>query len=817
MHDQTIRELIDRVRARWRALIALRALVRGALIAALVVGAALVAARWTDGAPVALMVLAASAAVLAAGALTWCLAPLGRVPADSKVARYIEERAPLLGDRLVTAVDVAQSKNAPRLADAMIADAARRSSAVDVDTIVSSESLRRAGFQAAAAALALGIVLFASRGPARQAVDAASLTLFPDRVGLNVTPGHAKVKAGSPLAIQAHLVGNRAPIIAQVQIADGDRWRVTEMTSDAPGSFRLALPSVSAPFTYRVVAGAVTSPTYDIAVAIPPRVTRIDVHYTYPAGLRLAPRTETDGGDIYAPAGTDVRVQVFTDRPAANGQMTLGDGKQIALSADKPNELSASLKVIDDNSYRVALADRDGIGNPGDTEYFIRTLEDRPPDVRVLKPATDRSVTRLEEVDIEAQAEDDYGVDRLDLVYSVKGGADNVVPLTIARASVMVNGRHTLFLEDLGVQPGDFISYYVRARDLTRGTRPNEARSDIFFLEVKPYEQEFALAQSQGNMPGGNQSGIDDLVTAQKEIVVATWKLDRRARSAKGAKSEQDIKAVSRAEAELKTRVEQTSSAFREGTMRDPRKRSQPQRGRGGPTLPPLPPAPPPPPELKAGETLPEEDQMTAAAAAMSLAVTSLDGLKTGEALPPEMEALNRLLKAQAVVKRREIQRQQSGSGSGSNRSNYDVSSLFDKELQKAQQTNYETKSSSAEQRGESAQSALDAIKDLARRQDELLKRQQELARKRAQMTEEELKRELEKLTRDQSELRQKAEELAQKMASQNSQQPAGGQQEQKPGQEGQKGQQGQQGQAGRAGRAGRTGRTGRTERQQPQ
>ena len=77
------------------------------------------------------------------------------------------------------------------------------------------------------------------------------------------------------------------------------------MTGDAAGAFRLTLPSVAAPFSYRVVAGAVTSPTYEVAVAIPPRVTRIDVHYTYPAGLRLAPRTETDGGDIYAPAGTD--------------------------------------------------------------------------------------------------------------------------------------------------------------------------------------------------------------------------------------------------------------------------------------------------------------------------------------------------------------------------------------------------------------------------------------------------------------------------------------------------------------------------------
>src|SRR4029078_3277722 len=223
--------------------------------------------------------------------------------------------------------------------------------------------------------------------------------------------------------------------------------------------------------------------------------------------------------------------------PAATGRMALADGKQIPLTAAKSNEFTTTLRVTDDNSYRVALADPDGLASPGDTEYFIRMLEDRPPDVRVLKPATDRSVTRLEEVDGEAQAEDDYGVDRVGVLSPVRGSAEKVVPLPIERKSPMVNGRHTLFLEDLNVQPGDFVSYYGRARDVTRGTRPNESRSDIFFLEVKPYEQEFSLAQSQGGMPGGDQSGIDDLVTAQKEIVVATWKLDRRAR-ANGAKSE---------------------------------------------------------------------------------------------------------------------------------------------------------------------------------------------------------------------------------------------------------------------------------------
>src|SRR5262249_49187464 len=325
-HYTEIRELIDRVRARWRALSVLHAVMRGALFAAAVVGGAVIASRWTAGAPLLLVMLAAGASTIAVAALAICLWPLRRAPQDAKVARFIEERAPSLDDRLVSAVDVAQGKSAaPALARAMIADAARRSSSIDVDTIVSSRSLRRAAGQAAAAAIVLGSALFIARGPARQAVDAASLTLFPARTTLEVRPGNTRLKAGAPLGIEARLVGSRAPVIAQLQIADGDQWRSTDMTLDR-GLFHASMPAVLSGCRYRVAAGTVMSPIYDVSVAHPPRVTRIDVDYAYPEGLRLQPRTETDAGDIYAPSGTSVRVHVFTDRPAANGVLALAGG-----------------------------------------------------------------------------------------------------------------------------------------------------------------------------------------------------------------------------------------------------------------------------------------------------------------------------------------------------------------------------------------------------------------------------------------------------------------------------------------------------------
>src|SRR5262249_17217077 len=139
------------------------------------------------------------------------------------------------------------------------------------------------------------------------------------------------------------------------------------------------------------------------------------------------------------------------------------------------------------------------------------------------------------------------------------------------------------------------------------------------------------------------------------------------------------------------------------------------------------------------------------------------DALKTGAALPPEMQALNSLLEAQALVKKRQVSRQQSAQGGpGNNNRNYDISALFDKELQRLQETKYETRQTPAGQNKENDQ-ALQKIAELARRQDEMLRRQQDLERQR--LDDAEMARQLEKLTREQTELRQQAEELARRMS----------------------------------------------------
>ena len=687
----------------------------------------------------AAMSAAAAAAVAATASAIWCAWVVRRrrpVPDARRVARFVEERYPDLDDRLVTAIDrEAPGSGEDAFRARQLSDADRAVAAVSPDEVVPDPALKRAALAAAGAAVGCVVAAVLWVQPGQRALQAIALHLFPDRYPLVVTPGDARVKPGEAFTIRAAAAAPLGEIVPQLHVRVGEDGRSVPMRHEGNERYAWRFDSVPASFTYEVSAAGRRSERYSVTLLQQPRVRRIDLHYRFPAYTRLEPRTDEDGGDIYAPAGTQVRVSVESTKPLGSGALVLGDGQRLALRMVAPDRAEAELTVRADGAYRVALADLDGLSAAGETEYFIRVLNDRPANVRIVRPARDRQVTPLEEVAIEARADDDYGIESLDLVFSVRGGREQVVPLSRGERLPTATGRRTLFLEELDVEPGDFVTYYARARDIGRGRAASESRSDIYFLEVTPFEEEFAAAQSQAMAGGSGDQALDSLVAAQKEIIVATWKLERRAGAGRSAA---DIQTVGRAQGELRQRALTAAQRL-----------SSSQRRLIGP-----------------GRADPDEDgtgsSMTQAAAAMGRAEARLVAGDTARAIPPEMESLNHLLKIQAEVRRREVARQQAGAGAGGSRADQDLSSLFDRELRRQQQTNYETPRSTQEHRDAPENDVLERVRELARRQEQLARRQDELMRERDRLSAEELRRQLERLARDQAELRRLAEQAAQ-------------------------------------------------------
>jgi hypothetical protein len=746
MRSDDLRALLAAVRRRWRTQMLLRVTARAAVVVASPLMAAAVVARVLPLNDAAMAALAVVTTLVALSGLALIARILPRRPTDRQIARFIEERAakrgnlPPFDDVLVSATDVDQSSSQPFHAF-VVEHAIRRLELISASDVVPAPLLRRASLEALSGAAGLIVAVVVAWPLVARVAESAWIALFPQSVHVEVLPGDTRVVAGKPLRIRA-AVRTRDRALTRftptLTVTAGSEERSVAMTPDGQG-FEFSFASVDRTFRYRVTAGSARSEDYTVTALFGARVKQIDLRYEYPSFANLAPRDERNGGDIYAPAGTRVHVRVLADKPVASGQLALGGAKSAALSATDERMLEGDLVLAKDDSYRVGLIDRDGLRSAGDTEYFIRVMDDRPPDVRILRPGGDQQITPLEEVAIEARAEDDYGIARFELVYAVAGREPVVIPLNKATGTETARAAtHVLQAEDLRVQPGDVITYYARARDVARGKRPTEARSDMFFLEVRPFSEEFVAAQSQAQA-GMASEQIDALIAAQKEIISATWNIERRATSGAG-RSADDITAIASAQAEVKARAEQLSPG--------------PVRGRSGFQLPQA-------QDSRSGQrrTVRSADPVSSAISSMTRAIDQLQGQRTSDALPHEMAALQGLLQAQAEIRRREVM-QQAGTGmSGSGRQGQDLSALFDKELQRQQRTNYETRSQIEERpdrESDRGQSAVDRIRELARRQEELSKQARQLAN--SGLSPEEIKRALEKLTREQEELRQQAE-----------------------------------------------------------
>ncbi len=423
-----LRSLIGVVRRRWRAAAALRTIGLAATFAALPLGAGAFAVWGIAAEGLTLVAISGIALLASVAAAVLALSRLPKRPSDVATARFIEEKSTDLGigafdDGLVSAVQVDGCESDP-FAGLVVARAASRLRELSPQTFVTSADLRRSAAQAGVGAALLTSAVVMALPVLSHAADAAWMTLFPNSIRVVVEPGNTRVAAGRPLEIRASLKGRganlRGAAPSLLVSADGQQ-RAVAMTLDRD-AYQFKFESVDRSFRYKVVAGAVSSSDYSVTALFPPKVERIDVSYEYPAFSGLAPRIDEDAGDIYGPAGSRVRIRVHTDKPVADGALGLSGRAVLPLRVSGERTVDAESDAV-----KRRFLPRHAVGSRRPAECWRH---------RVLHPDHGRSsarsadpaavgrptVTPLEEVSIEARADDDYGLSRFELVYSVAGG-----------------------------------------------------------------------------------------------------------------------------------------------------------------------------------------------------------------------------------------------------------------------------------------------------------------------------------------------------------------------------------------------------------
>src|SRR5690606_31420234 len=256
----------------------------------------------------------------------WVIAPTGlgrrairpltmRIDA-ARLARYLEERDPGLGQTLLTAVGTIalpiEQRSSPALARRLAAQATDRLGQLGDGAAVERPPMRRALWQLAALVVAAGALLMLGPGEWRTLAFglASPWTPIEEVVPphrLAVEPGDVTVPRGSALDVVV-VASGFAPedALLFLQREGTTEWDALPMLADSAGAFSLRLFDLAESVTYRVEAGDARSAEHRITVTDLPAVQEISTHLEYPGYTGLPDELREGEGDIAAVIGTVV-------------------------------------------------------------------------------------------------------------------------------------------------------------------------------------------------------------------------------------------------------------------------------------------------------------------------------------------------------------------------------------------------------------------------------------------------------------------------------------------------------------------------------
>jgi hypothetical protein len=436
---------------------------------------------------------------------------------------------------------------------------------------------------------------------------------------------------------------------------------------------------------------------------------------------------------------------VAVDPGAAAQQPDASGGEQTARFL-----YSARIPVRKSMKLLFAMQDDQRRENRDEEQFRIDALPNKPPEIKLTFPARDLRVSPVEELQLEANVWDDFGLSGLGLELAVADQPTKTITLAEKAAGrEMHQLAHLVQLELENAEPDQLVSYYFFADDFDSAGQPRRTMSDMFFAEVRHFEEIFregrqppgGQQQQQQQQQGQNAQQAEQLADLQKQIMNATWNIIRReTRDEVSASFTEDTGALIESQQEALKQLSELAEK-----VQDP---------------------------VSKGHVTNIAKAMTSAVDRLTTSRTDKDADVLEEALRHERSAYQGLLKLRArehEVTQQQQQQSQSRSQQQSSRSPQQLDQLeLDNEKNRYEAERQAQQQENQQQQNQEQLQVLNRLRDLARRQGDLNQklRELELALKAAEdkQEQEEIERQLKRLREEQRELLRDFDELRNRM-----------------------------------------------------
>jgi hypothetical protein len=688
-------------------------------------------------------------------ATAWVIYRSRRLQPDYRVlARTIEEQHPELQALLLAAIE--QKPEGPEgqwgyMQRRVIGEAIEHATGHDWQESISAMQLFVANLGRFAAMVFLFIALLQIVPSTSFVLGRGEGSVAAQGYHVSVSPGDTEIEQGSPVVILGRFEGKVPSSVNLFFAPAGQEPQQIPLTRSLDDPvFGGILQDIRSDARYHIEYEGRRTREYTISVYQNPELLRADAKIVYPAYTKLPEKTIEDTRQIAVVEGSKITLRFTLNKPVATARLSPKSGIALALTVDDkdPNVLTASVTASQSERYELHMADAQGRPNRMPPRFAIDVHKNLPAEIRPVFPNRDVVASPLEEIALEAQVSDDYGLTGYGLTYTLAGMESQDIRLDSQTPTETPQIKYLLAMENLKAQPDQLLTYYFWADDVGPDGASRRTASDIYFAEVRPFEEIFRESQSfqnEQNQEQQNQQGqqqnqsADQLAQLQKQIITATWNIKQQAERSGGiADRKDDLDVVRQSQSDA---LEQAQKAM--GEAEDPA-------------------------------------SIKSLKAASEHMATSLDHLTqssesdTTSELTPALAAEQSAY--QELLKLREREHETARSRSNSNRASAN-SAQFQQQLQQLELTQredrYETQRMAQPQQQTERQEdlqALNRLRDLARRQNEMTDRLREaeaaLRQAKDEQEREEALRQLKRLRDEQMEAMRDVDDLQQRMES---------------------------------------------------
>ena len=285
---------------------------------------------------------------------------------------------------------------------------------------------------------------------------------------------------GQDLKVDLKLEGDKLPADVYIEIGNN----TFKLDKENISRFHYQFSNLQKNTSFKFSGNGFSSQEYAIKVNLKPSLLHFDVDLDYPAYLHRHPEHILNAGDLTIPTGTLVKWELHTQN--ADGiQFDINDNHSEATSVGT-DAFSHSERIYKNSIYKLNPISK-SVSHGDSASYRINVIPDELPTITVNEKNDSISSKALY---FDGKITDDHGFSSLTFNYKIGAPGDkNGAKVTSKSVKADLSKTQADFfyfwnLKDMGVKPGEQITYYFEVADNDGVAGPKKVRSTEKTLNI---------------------------------------------------------------------------------------------------------------------------------------------------------------------------------------------------------------------------------------------------------------------------------------------------------------------------------------------